>query len=74
MSSLRLLGNIFVLEILLGERSGTFRDYDHCKGSRYEVVEGPHLTLPLGLALTMHDREAWEGQWEEGNGRKGGWK
>ena len=26
MSSLRLLGNIFDLQILLGERSGTFRD------------------------------------------------
>ena len=27
MLSLRLLGNIFDLEILFGERSGTFRDY-----------------------------------------------
>ena len=27
MSSLRILGNIFDLEILFGERSGTFRDY-----------------------------------------------
>ena len=45
MSSLRLLGNIFDLEILFGERSGTFRDYDSRWGLqlvRACLIPSPH--------------------------------
>ena len=51
MSSLRLLGNIFDLEILLGERSGTFRDYAGATSVMGPEVWWDLARLEIGLDL-----------------------